>query len=58
MAFNEFVDEANDMIRIYEVEFQPSEVLYEMEPETYRVYLAEFETDAENAETADMEALP
>jgi len=57
-AFNEFVDEANDMIRIYEVEFQPSEVLYEMEPETYRVYLAEFETDAENAETADMEALP
>ena len=58
LAFNEFVDEANDMIRIYEVEFQPSEVLYEMEPETYRVYLAEFETDAENAETADMEALP
>lgn len=57
-AFNEFVDEANDIVRIYGIEFQPSEVLYAMEPETYRVHLAEFETEAENAETADMESAP
>jgi hypothetical protein len=39
-AFNDFVDEAHGMIRILEVEFRPSEVLYQMEPESYRVYLA------------------
>lgn len=48
-AFNDSVDEAHEMIRIFDAEFRPSEVLFQMEPETYRVYLAEF--DAENAET-------
>jgi hypothetical protein len=48
-AFNESVDETHAMIRIFDAEFRASEVLFQMEPETYRVYLAEF--DAENAET-------
>lgn len=48
--FNESVDEAHGMIRIYEVEFRPSEVLFQMEPETYRVYLAEFDAEAEKVE--------
>jgi hypothetical protein len=48
-AFNDNVDEAHDMIRIFDVEFQPSEVLYQMKPETYRVYLAEFNSAAEDA---------
>jgi hypothetical protein len=48
-AFNDSVDEEHGMIRIFEAEFRPSEVLFLMEPETYRVYLAEF--DSENAET-------
>lgn len=42
-SFNEAVDEAHLPIRIYDVEFRPSEVLYQMEPESYRVYLAEFD---------------
>jgi hypothetical protein len=42
-AFNESIDQAHGVIHIYEVEFRPSEVLFEMEPETYRVYLAEFD---------------
>jgi hypothetical protein len=46
--FNESVDEVHGMIRIYEAEFRPSEVLFQMEPETYRVYLAEFEGKAED----------
>jgi hypothetical protein len=46
-SFNEAVDEAHEMIRIYEVEFRPSEVLFQMEPESYRVYLAEFVSEAE-----------
>ena len=38
------------MIRIYAVEFRPSEILFQMEPESYRVYLAEFDAEAEKAE--------
>lgn len=51
-AFNESIDDLHGMIRIYEAEFRPSEVLFQMEPETYRVYLAEFKTESENAETS------
>ena len=43
--FNLSVDEAHGTIRIFEAEFQPSEVLFEMEPETYRVFLSEFVVD-------------
>jgi hypothetical protein len=55
--FNDSVDQAHDLIRIYEAEFRPSEVLFEMEPETYRVYLAEFdaETEATGVGTTDAE---
>ncbi|MBM3744683.1 MAG: hypothetical protein FJW34_02665 [Acidobacteria bacterium] len=49
-SFNEFVDEAHDIIRIFEAEFRPSEVLFQMEPGTYRVKLAEFDVEAENVE--------
>jgi len=52
--FNDSVDESHGMIRIYEVEFRPSEVLFQMEPESYRVYLAEF--DSEGGESVPDEA--
>ena len=45
--FNDSVDEFHGTIRIYDVEFRPSEVLFQMEPESYRVYLAEFDGEAE-----------
>jgi hypothetical protein len=50
-AFNDFVDETHGMIRIYEIEFRPSEVLFQMEPESYSVYLAEFGEEVDNAKT-------
>ena len=49
-AFNDSVDDNVGPIRIYDAEFRPSEVLFQMEPETYRVYLAEF--NDESADTA------
>jgi hypothetical protein len=49
-AFNAYVDDAHSTIRIFEAEFRPSDVLFQMEPETYRVYLAEFDAEAESAE--------
>jgi hypothetical protein len=35
--FNDSVDESHGMIRIFDSEFRPSEVLFLLEPETYRV---------------------
>jgi hypothetical protein len=49
-AFNDSMDETHGMVRIFEVEFRPSEVLFQMEPESYRVYLAEFDEEADGAE--------
>lgn len=44
--FNDSVDETHGMIRVFDVEFRPSEVLFRMEPESYRIYLAEFADEA------------
>jgi hypothetical protein len=55
-AFNDYVDDAHEMIRIFEAEFRPSEVLYQMEPETYRIYLAEFEGGTGRAASSSPEA--
>lgn len=41
--FNDWVDAENPPARVFEVEFRPSEILFHLEPETYRVYLAEFD---------------
>lgn len=41
--FNNYVDESLGPIVIFDVEFRPSEVLFQMEPESYRIYLAEFD---------------
>jgi hypothetical protein len=54
--FNDSVDEAHGVIRIFEVEFKPSEVLFRMEPESYRIYLAEYEPAPAAEENAPDEA--
>lgn len=41
--FNDSIDEAYGPIRIFEIELRASEVLFQIEPETYRIYLAEFD---------------
>ena len=47
--FNDHVDETFGPVRVFDVEFRASEVLFRMEPETYRIYLAEFDgADAES----------
>jgi len=38
--FNDYVDEANDVVRIFEVEYRPSEVLFAVDKEAYRNFLA------------------
>ena len=42
-TFNESIDELFGPFRVFEIEFRPSEVLFTQEPESYRIYLAEFQ---------------
>lgn len=48
-AFNDSVDESFGPIRIFDIELRASEILFQMEPESYRIYLAEFDEDIESA---------
>ena len=51
--FNNFIDENHEICTILEAEFWPSDVLFQMEPETYRLRLAEFRADAGGSEETD-----
>lgn len=51
-AFNDSVDAMYGPIRIFEIEFRASEVLFQMEPESYRIYAAEYDKEDEGAATA------
>jgi hypothetical protein len=50
-AFNDALDDEVGAIQIREVSFRASEVLFQMEPETYRIYLADFGNAAEQGES-------
>jgi hypothetical protein len=57
-AFNSYVDEANEVVRIFSLEYRPSEVLFSIDLEAYRDLLAGFapvETGGE-AEAASQSA--
>ena len=41
-AFNDHIDQSFGPVRVFEAEFRTSEVLFRLEPETYRIYLTEF----------------
>ena len=61
--FNASVDEMYESVRIFEEEFMPSRILFEMAPEPYRVYLTDFRADREAeerdaAQNSTMESQP
>lgn len=51
-AFNDSLDEDFGPFRIHETEFRASEVLFALEPETYRIYLADFDDTADSGANA------
>ncbi len=55
--FNEYVDEAHEPVRIFKEDFEPSRILFDLAPEAYRLYLAEYspETDADEQAATDAE---
>ena len=48
--FETFVDDLHDAMRIFDSEFLPSEVLFQMEPDSYRIFLAEFIRESRGSE--------
>jgi hypothetical protein len=48
--FNEYVDEAHDRVHIFEEDFAPSRVLFELAPEPYRLYLSDYKLEPENGD--------
>lgn len=55
--FNDSIDEIYERVRIFEEEFDPSRILFEMAPEPYRVYLAEFVQESQpDGQTTDVTA--
>lgn len=47
-TFNESLDEDLGLFKIFEYEFRPSEILFKLEPETYRICLGEFDDDGDS----------
>jgi hypothetical protein len=48
--FNQYVDELHEPVRIFNEEFEPSKILFEMAPEPYRIYLAGFQLEQQEEE--------
>jgi hypothetical protein len=56
--FNEYVDDAHDRVQIYDEDFMPSRILFELAPEPYRLYLAEYKQENPSVSTEDQTVLP
>ncbi len=52
--FNNHIDENHEICTILDAAFRPSAVLFQMEPETYRLRLSEFKADAETSEDGEL----
>ncbi len=50
-AFNDYVDEANGPVRIFDLEYRASEVLFHVDPRAYQDYLAAFEPENTEADS-------
>jgi len=59
-AFNENLDKDLGLFKIFESKFRPSEILFKLEPETYRIKLTEFdgESDSEALTSDSTEVQP
>jgi hypothetical protein len=54
--FNDYVDDLHGIIQIFDGEYRPSEVLYEMDEQAYRAGLAEYQSQQELMANGDLSA--
>lgn len=57
IAFNAYIDETNDLVRIFDLEYRPSEVLFSVDQEAYRDLLSGF-GDEEAVATSEVRKSP
>lgn len=50
-AFNNYVDDANHVVQIFDLEYRPSEVLFNVDFEAYRELLSSFKPEDSDVET-------
>lgn len=50
-AFNAYIDEANEVVRVFDLQYRPSEVLFRVDQEAYRDLLSGFEREDVPADT-------
>ena len=43
--FNNYIDETYEPVTIFDVKLRPSEILFQMEPQSYNIYLTDFDND-------------
>jgi hypothetical protein len=53
IGFNDYVDEANGPVRIFDLNYQPSEVLFSVDLEAYRTLLADFDEEDSDGESGE-----
>jgi hypothetical protein len=49
LDFNEWIDEQNELVRIFTLEYKSSEVLFNVDPQAYHDLLAEYKRESEAA---------
>ena len=48
--FDSLVDAQHETVRVFDLEFTASDILFQMEPESYRIFLAEFLESGDDSE--------
>lgn len=56
--FDEYIDETNPVVTIFEMEYRPSEVLFQVDIQAYRNSLADWEAVKDPAQETGQEAAP
>lgn len=52
-AFNEYVDDANEIVQIFDLRYRPSEVLFRMDQDAYLATLTEFASESSTPESPE-----
>jgi len=53
-TFNDFVDETHELVRIFNLEYRPSEILFQVDPQAYRDHLTEYKAEPGTSGAAEV----
>lgn len=56
--FNDYINEMHEQVRIFDEEFLPSKVLFELATEPYKIYLGAHKAEQDDNEEATVDTKP